>query len=97
LSESTVSILGVVRLEGRDDVAVHQVHGGDRQLGGIEPGPGVAAVAVDGGLQIDLADALERADEEGVDGDQAAGVRRLDVALAELRARSAPAGGPAPR
>jgi len=38
-------------------------------------------VAVDRGLQLDLADALERADEESFDGDQAACVRGLDVAL----------------
>jgi len=43
-------------------------------------------VAVDGGLQVDLAEALEHADEEGVDGDERAGVRRLDMTLAELRA-----------
>ena len=42
-------------------------------------------MAVDRGLEIDLADALGRASEEGVDGDQASGVRRFDVALAELR------------
>jgi len=60
------------------------MHRGDRQLACVEPGAGVAAVAVDRGLQIDLADALERADEEGVDGDQRAGVRGLDVALPEL-------------
>ena len=54
----------------------------------VEPGPGVARVAVDGGLQIDLAHPLERADEEGVDGDQRAGVCGLDVALAELGAEA---------
>jgi len=37
-------------LEGRQDVVVQQLYGGDRQLVGIEPGPGVAAVAVDGRL-----------------------------------------------
>ena len=76
---------GLVLLEGRDDIVVHQVHGGDRQLVGIESRPSVAAVAVDRGLQIDFADALEGADEEGVDTDETAGVRGLDVALAELR------------
>ena len=43
-------------------------------------------MAVDRGLQIDLADALEHTDEEGVDGDERAGVRGLDVPLAELGA-----------
>jgi hypothetical protein len=71
-----------VFLEGRDDVGVHQVDGGDRQLAWVAPGPGIAAVAVDCGLQTDLADAFERADKEGVDGDQASGMRGPDVALA---------------
>lgn len=62
-----------------------QMDGGDRQFAGIEPRPGVSRVAVDRGLQVDLADALECADEEGVDGDEPAGVRSLDVALAGLR------------
>ena len=44
------------------------------------------AVAVDGGVQIDLAEALQDADEEGVDGNQRAGVRRLDMTLAVFRA-----------
>ena len=43
-------------------------------------------MAVDRGLQVDLAHALEHADEEGVDRDQRAGMRGLDVALAELGA-----------
>ena len=44
------------------------------------------AAAVDSGLQIDLTDALQDADEEGIDGNQRAGVRCLDMALAEFRA-----------
>jgi hypothetical protein len=43
-------------------------------------------MAVDDGLQIDLADAFQHADEERVDGHQRAGVRSLDVPVAELRA-----------
>ena len=77
-----------MRLEGRQHVVVEQLHGGDRHLVGVEPGPGVARVAVDGALQVDLADALEVTDEEGVDGDQIAGVMGLDVALAELGAEA---------
>ena len=42
-------------------------------------------MAVDRGLQVDLADPLEDADEEAVDGDRAAGVRCFDMAFAELR------------
>ena len=77
-----------MRLEGRQDVGVEQLDRGEGQLVGVEPRPGVARVAVDRGLQVDLADALEHADEEGVDRDQGAGVRRLDVALAELGAEA---------
>lgn len=72
-------------LEGGQDVVVHQLDGGERQLVGVEPGPRVTAVAVDGGLQVDLADALQHPDEEGVDGHERAGVRGFDVAFAELR------------
>jgi len=61
------------------------VHGGDRQFVGIEPSPGITAVAIDDRLQIDLADALEMADEEGIYGDQVAGMPGLDMAFAELR------------
>jgi hypothetical protein len=45
-------------------------------------------MAIDGGLQIDLAHAFQHADEEGIDRDQRAGARRLDMALAELRAEA---------
>jgi len=72
---------GRVRLKDRQHIIVEQLDGGQRQLVGIEPGPGMPAAAVDGGLQIDLADALQNADEEGVDGNQRTGVRRLDMTL----------------
>lgn len=45
-------------------------------------------MAVDDGLQVDLADAFQHPDEEGVDGHERAGVRGLDVALAEFRAEA---------
>lgn len=45
----------------------------------------MAAVAVDGGLQIDLAHTLQGAGEDGVDGHLSACMRGFDVALAELR------------
>ena len=38
-------------------------------------------VGMDSGLQIDLADALQHTDEEGVDSNQRAGVRRLNMTL----------------
>src|SRR5262245_11912444 len=64
------------------------MHGRDRHLVGVEAAPAVARAAVDGALQVDLADTLEVADEEGVDGHQIAGVMGLDVAFAELRAEA---------
>ncbi len=79
---------GLVLLEGRQHVVVDQVHGGDRDLVGVEPGPGLARVGVDGALQLGLAGALEGADEEGVDGHQVAPVPGLDVTLAKLRAEA---------
>lgn len=39
---------GAVRLEGGQDVATHQVHGGDRQLRGLELFSGVPRTAFDG-------------------------------------------------
>ena len=56
----------LVGVEGREDLVVHDVHGGDRELVGVEPAPGIAGVAIDGGLEIDLAHALDMADEKGV-------------------------------
>jgi hypothetical protein len=41
-------------LEGRQHVPVERRHGGDRQLVWVELRPGVAAVAVDGGLELEL-------------------------------------------
>lgn len=64
---------GFVGLEGQDDIVVHDVHGGRRELGRVRPAPGITQETIDDSLQIDLADALEIANEEGVDGDQVAG------------------------
>jgi hypothetical protein len=76
---------GSVRFKGRQHIIVDQLDSGERQLVRVEPGPGMPAAAVNDGLQIDLADALQDADKEGVDGDQSAGVR-LDMTLAVFRA-----------
>lgn len=76
---------GAFGFGGGQHVVVQGLDGGQRRLVGVEPCPGMAAVAVDGGLQIDLAHALEDADEEGVHGHQGAGVERLDMPLPELR------------
>ena len=71
---------------GRLSAARHcsSFHCGDGQLAGVEPRPGVAGMAVDGRLQIDLPDAIERADEEDVHGDEGACMRGLEVTIAEL-------------
>lgn len=61
---------------------------GHRQLAGVEPSPGVAAVAVQHGLQIHLAYPLECADEEGVDRHQFPGVVNLNLAFAKLGAEA---------
>ena len=50
--------LGPVRFKGWQHIIVEQLDGGEWQLVGVEPGPGMPAAAVDGGLQIDFADAL---------------------------------------
>lgn len=76
----------VVSLEEGQDVVVGHVHRRDRQFGGVEPSPGVAAVAVDDRLQVDAPDALDGADEEGIHRHQVSGVLGLDVAFAELGA-----------
>lgn len=61
---------------------------GHRQLVDVEPPPGVAAVAVQHGLQIHLANPLERADEEGIDRHSFHGVVDLYLAFAELGAEA---------
>ena len=78
----------LIRLEVRQHIGVEHMHSGQRQLARVEPAPAVAAEAVDDRLQIDLPDALQVADKEGVDRDQLAGVVDLDLALAKLRAEA---------
>ena len=58
--------------------------GGHRHLRGVEPSPDVAAEAVQHGLDVDLADALDRPREEGVHGHKLARGMNFDVGLAEL-------------
>jgi hypothetical protein len=71
-------------LEGRQDLVVEGLDRRDRQLVGIQARPSVAGMAVDRGLQIDLAHALEHTDEEGVHRDERARMWGLDVPFAEL-------------
>lgn len=83
-----VSIAAACSSKERQHVLVEHVHGGDRELARVEATPGEAAVAVEYSLEIDLADALERTDEERVDRDEFAGVVHLDLTLAELGAEA---------
>ena len=75
-----------VGVEGRQDVVVEQLHRRDRQLVGVEPGRGVAAVTADRRLQVNLSAPLQGANKEGIDRYERAGVRCLYMPLAELRA-----------
>ena len=59
-------------LEERQDRFVEHMDRGHRQLAGVEPSPGVAAVAVQNGLQIHLAHPW--CADEGVDRHQFPGV-----------------------
>jgi len=79
---------GAVFFEEGQDVLVEQMNGRYREFVMVEPAPGVTGMAINGGLKIDFADALEGPDKECVDGDQIAAVAGLDVALSELGAES---------
>lgn len=79
---------GIVLLEEGQHVVVQDMYGRDRQLAGVEPAPGIAAVAVNDRLEVDFADTLQRTDEEGIDGHQVTGVARLDMPFAELWAEA---------
>lgn len=83
LSESTTSILPPWASKV-GSTSLLSVYGGNRQLGGVESGPGMAGMAIDGRLHVDLADPLQSADEEGVDRHQRLGMAGLDMALPEL-------------
>ena len=58
--------------------------GGDRRLAVVELGEGHLGVGVDEGLLIDAADALQRADIEGVLGAAIAGAFALELAVGLL-------------
>lgn len=61
---------GAVLLEDRRDVVVEQLHGGTRQLVGMEARPDLATEAVVRSPWMELADPLEYADDEVIDRDQ---------------------------
>ena len=77
-----------VLLEEGHHIGVQQMHGGQRHLVGVEAAPGEARAAVDGGLQVDLADRFQVTHEEGIDSHQIAAVVGLDVTFPELRAEA---------
>jgi hypothetical protein len=67
----------------RQDVVVQHRDRGLRLLGDVQEAEGVRTEGVDDTVQVDLAHALEVADEEGVGTEQLAGGLALDVALAK--------------
>ena len=73
-----------VHLEEGQHVVVQDLNGGHRHLRCVEPGPDEAAEAVQDGLDVDLAHALQRTGEEGVNGYKFACGIDLDVSLAVL-------------
>lgn len=92
---STAELAAVVGEDGADlepDALVERqhvvVHHSDRRLGllgDMQEAEGVGAEGVDDGMEIDLADALQVADEQCVLTQQFAGHGTLDVALAKRR------------
>lgn len=72
-------------LEEGEDALIENVDGGDGDLRVVEMSPGIPRVAIDDGLQIDLADPLEISEHESVDSDELACKIGLDMTLAELR------------
>jgi hypothetical protein len=77
--------MGAMLLEEGQDSLVEDVDGGDGNLRVVEMASGIAGMAIDNGLQVDLADAFEIPDHEGVDGDELACEISLDMTLSELR------------
>ncbi|MNG83050.1 hypothetical protein D3C71_733360 [compost metagenome] len=78
----------LVGLEKRQYRFIEHMNRGHRQLAGVEPPTGVAAIAVQHGLQIHLAHPLECADKEGVDRHQFSGVVDFYLAFAKLGAEA---------
>jgi hypothetical protein len=90
-----VAIVGEYRadrqVEGaveRQDVVVQHRHRRLRLLGDVQEAEGVGAIGVNHGTQVDLADALETADEEGVGRKQRTGAA-LSTAFSALAFSSA--------
>jgi hypothetical protein len=78
--------LEAVLVEGGEDTIVRDVDGSPRELGGEEAGPDLTAEGTEDGLAVYLPDALQGADEEGVNGHEVAGEAGFDVTLPELGA-----------
>lgn len=75
----------VVGLKEGQDIVVEHMHSGDRHLIGIQPAPGIAAVAVHDSLQIDLPDTFQVTDKERINSHQIAGIPCFDVPFTKLR------------
>jgi len=67
-------------------MVIERLDGRQRDLAGVQLPPGITAERIDHRLQVDLADALECADEERIDGHQVAGPAGLDMSFTELGA-----------
>jgi hypothetical protein len=76
--------LHAVLLEEGQRLVVQDMHRGHRQLARVEPGPDVAAVAVQHRLDVDLADALQGAGVERIHGHELTGGVDLDVPFPKL-------------
>ena len=70
--------------EERQHPVVEQIGSRDRRLGGVELGRSPLGVGIDEGLLVNPADALERADVEGVLAAEIAGMGRLDLAVGDI-------------
>ena len=87
VGQDGLHLYAVLFEEGKDEV-VQGLDGGHWDLCGEEPAPCVAGVAVEHGLHVDAADALEGADGEGVHADQLACKIGLDMAITVFRVES---------
>jgi len=79
--------LEFVFFKERDDIVVQHMNSGHWHLVGVEPPPGVSAVAVDHGLEVDSADSLERTNHKGVYRKEIPGKTGMDMPFPELRTR----------
>lgn len=75
-------------LEEGQNILVQNMDGGNRKLVGVEPAPSKAGMAIEDALKVDLADAFERADEEGIDRNKITCMACFDMPLPEFWAEA---------